>query len=149
MTDADNAPRYPQGRRRARELAMQVLYELEFGALAPEDALAHHLATEHMRPPYEEFTRALVLGTWARRADADAAIAQAAPHWPLAQLPMVERSILRIAIFEACFDNTTPVRVAINEAVELAKTYGGEHSAKFVNGVLGAVALQAPGRNQS
>ena len=81
-----------------------------------------------------------------RRAQIDGVIAAHAPTWPVEQLPAVDRNILRIAIFEILFNNETPPKVAINEAVELAKRYGSETSSRFVNGVLGGVVSPAPKR---
>ncbi len=136
------AGRYKGGRRRGRELALQALFELEMTDHATEQALADRLDEGTSPPRYEEFTRTLVLGTWACRDELDRYIARAAPQWPVDQLPVVEKSILRLAIYELCFDNKTPPRAAINEAVELAKAYGGENSSRFVNGVLGFVASE-------
>lgn len=156
MAPPKRDPAFAAGRRRARETAMQVLFELDQTnhtlATALEDRLEPFLpdetfaeATEPLAEPYERFARRLAAGTWQHREALDARIATAAPQWPLAQLPAVERAILRLAIFELCFDNETPPRAAINEAVDLAKAYGGESSGRFVNGVLGAIASQVKG----
>jgi N utilization substance protein B len=134
---------YGAGRRRARELAMQVLFELELTGHPVERALEDRLAEEKLAPQHAAFARELVTGTWARRQELDARIAAAAPRWRPEQLPGVEKAILRLAIYEVCFDNRTPLRAAINEAVELAKAYGGENSGRFVNGVLGSIASHA------
>ena len=90
-----------------------------------------------------EYARRLIRGVRQHRAEIDQIIREAAPTWPLNQLPVVDRNILRLAIFEILFDNTVPVKVAIDEAVELAKEFGGEASPKFINGVLGTVAARA------
>lgn len=88
----------------------------------------------------EEFARALVQGVEARRTEIDGIIGEVAPQWPLVDLPVVDRNLLRIAIHEVAFATHTPVRAAINEAVDLAAEYGGDTSPRFVNGVLGTVA---------
>lgn len=127
-------------RHRAREAAVAILYEL---ALAPGHdlgrALAARVEEESLPPEAAEFARELVAGVFAHRAEIDARIRSTAPAWPLDQMPKVDVSILRLAIFEILFDNSTPLKAAINEAVELAKEYGGENSPRFVNGVLGAI----------
>lgn len=88
----------------------------------------------------EGFARSLVRGVEAKKAEIDGIIAEVAPQWPLADLPVVDRNLLRIAIHEVVYAAHTPVRAAINEAVDLAAEYGGETSPRFVNGVLGTVA---------
>ena len=91
----------------------------------------------------QTFIRELVEGTVRNRDDIDGNIQKYAPAWPVEQIAMVDRNILRLAIFEILFDNKVPVKVAVSEAVELAKTFGSGNSAKFVNGVLGAVSTLA------
>ena len=86
------------------------------------------------------FARALVEGTLKHQAEADGIITRLAPAYPVSQLSPIDRNVLRLAIYELFHDNNVPVRVAINEAVELAKEFGSESSAKFVNGVLSSVA---------
>jgi transcription antitermination protein NusB len=125
---------------------MQVLFELDQTDHPLELVLADRLldtpVDEPLAEPYARFARRLASGAWQRREELDARIVAAAPQWPLPQLPAVDRAILRLAIFELCFDNETPPRAAINEAVDLAKVYGGESSSRFVNGVLGSIASQ-------
>ena len=86
------------------------------------------------------FARGLVGGVIAHREEIDRHIRKFAPAWPLEQMPAVDRNILRLAIFEVLLDNSVPVKVGINEAVELAKTFGSDSSPKFINGVLGSVS---------
>ena len=127
-------------RHRARVAAFGVLYELEVApGHDPEDALTARLDELALTPEGVQFARELVEGVTAHRPDIDQRIHRAAPAWPLEQMPKVDISILRLAIFEILFDNRTPLKAAINEAVELAKEYGGENSPRFVNGVLGAI----------
>jgi N utilization substance protein B len=82
----------------------------------------------------------LIAGVKARRAELDDLIGRSAPQWPVSQLAVIDRNLLRIAIFELLFEDETPVSVAVNEAVELAKTFGGEGSPRFINGVLGTLS---------
>ena len=77
------------------------------------------------------------------KADIDHVIETYAPAWPVAQMAFIDRNILRLAIFEILFDNKVPVKVVINEAVELAKSFGGDNTPKFINGVLGTVSAQS------
>ena len=128
-------------RRKARIIALKALYELDTVAHQPEDSLARLLGEAPAPPEVEAFARELVTSVLAHQEEIDEVIRQKAPAWPLEQVAVVDRNILRLAIFEILLDNRVPVRAAINEAVELAKAFGGESSPKFVNGVLGAVSL--------
>lgn len=130
-------------RRKARIIALKALYEMDTVDHQPEDILARLLEEAAATPDVEDFARQLVAGVLAHRAQIDEVIRQKAPAWPLEQVAAVDRNILRLAIFEILLDNRVPVRAAINEAVELAKAFGGDSSPKFVNGVLGAVSLLA------
>ncbi|MQY55386.1 MAG: transcription antitermination factor NusB, partial [Dehalococcoidia bacterium] len=91
----------------------------------------------------EVFVRELVDGVLTNKDRIDSMIQTYAPAWPVAQLATIDRNILRLAIFEISLNNRVPVKAAINEAVELAKTFGSENSAKFINGVLGTVSAQS------
>jgi N utilization substance protein B len=130
-------------RTRARWLAVQGLYEWDTSGHDALRAVEHRLEDEPDTAQVAAFARALVTGVRDNQAAIDEVLARTAPQWPLEQMAVVDRNILRVAIFEVLFDNKTPVRVAVNEAVELAKTFGSESSARFVNGVLGAVAAMA------
>jgi len=130
-------------RRKARIIALKALYEMDTVAHQPEDILARLLDEAAAPPEVEAFARELVTSVLAHQEEIDEVIRQKAPAWPLEQVAVVDRNILRLAIFEILLDNRVPVRAAINEAVELAKAFGGESSPKFVNGVLGAVSLMA------
>ena len=94
----------------------------------------------------EAFARELVHGVLKDRERIDEVIRSTAPAWPLEQIAAIDRNILRLAIYEILIDNRVPMRAAINEAVELAKEFGGETSPKFINGVLGSVSLLATSR---
>ncbi len=130
-------------RHRAREIALKALYEADAVGHEVEASLAHLLAREEMTAENKEFARRLVLGVAANREKTDSHIRKFAPAFPINQIPVVDRNVLRLAIYEILLDNSVPVKVAINEAVELAKTFGGENSPKFINGVLGSVSALA------
>lgn len=130
-------------RHKARVLALQALFELDTVGHPPEETLARSAAGKDASQETREFARELVDGVLAEREKIDQTIRQTAPAWPLHQVAAVDRNILRLAIYEILIDNRVPMRAAINEAVELAKEYGGETSPKFINGVLGSVSLLA------
>lgn len=135
----------------ARTVAMQTLYEWDFNhPLA--DAVVGETEREEIQKLTQEnreefapglddqgFTDTLVNGVLEHRQEIDDFIAKYAPEWPIAQITVVDRNILRIGVFELVFAGDVPAKVAINEAIELAKSFGGESSGKFVNGVLGAI----------
>jgi len=135
-------------RRKARALALQVLYEVDSVGHDVERALTHLLAEGRLSEEDGAFARELVSGVIQNKEKIDQYIKNFAPAWPVEQLPTVDRNILRVAIFEILLNNNVPVKVAINEAVELAKMYGSDNSSKFVNGVLGSVSALA-GRQES
>jgi transcription antitermination protein NusB len=127
-------------RHKARTIALQALYEVD-SAARPADSVVERLLSEtDLNEETAAFVRELVAGTVGNRDKIDGNIKKYAPAWPLEQIAMIDRNILRLAIFEILFDNKVPVKVAVSEAVELAKTFGSESSPKFVNGVLGSVS---------
>ena len=130
-------------RRKARALALQALYEVDSVGHETEEAVTRLLANEGLSEENEAFTRELVSGVIHNKEKIDHNIQSFAPAWPIEQIPVVDRNILRLAIFEILFDDKAPVKVAINEAVELAKRFGTGNSPKFVNGVLGSVSALA------
>ncbi|MEE8442123.1 MAG: transcription antitermination factor NusB [Dehalococcoidia bacterium] len=127
-------------RRKARRALLQVLYEVDASGHTLDDSL--QWVTEQARLGEEgaAFVHELACQILAHYEELDEEIRRHAPSWPVEQLPVVDRNILRIAIFEVKFSKETPPKVAINEAVELAKHFSGESSRRFVNGVLGAIA---------
>lgn len=131
-------------RRKGRTAALQALYETDCAGHDAETCL-RRLDEEYTLPePALSFARELVNGVLENKARIDAIIQAHAPSWPVEQLPVIDRNILRVAIFEISIDNRVPMKAAINEAVELAKTFGGYNSPRFINGVLGTIArLQA------
>jgi N utilization substance protein B len=127
-------------RRKARTIAFQVLCEISVTGHDPDKTLEQLLGESNLSEINASFTRELVNGAINNKQKIDEYIKRFAPAWPIEQLPVVDKSILRLAIYEILLDNRVPTRVAINEAVELAKIFGSENSAKFINGVLGAVS---------
>lgn len=119
---------------------MQTLYELEFrgDAIDLEQALQRNI-DEFKKDVDETYTRKVVLGIIEYMSEINALITEAAPEWPLDQVAMVDKNILRVALYEMLFDpeEDVPPRVSINEAIEIAKTFGGDSSPKFINGALG------------
>jgi len=130
-------------RRKARALAFQALYEIDTVGHEEGGVVTRLLAGGGLSEENVAFTRELVSGVVQNKEKIDHNIKSFAPAWPIEQIPAVDRNILRLAIFEILLDNKVPVKVAINEAVELAKTFGSESSPKFVNGVLGSVSAVA------
>jgi N utilization substance protein B len=124
-------------------LALQALYEIDSVGRRAENVVERLLAEASLSAANNELVRELVHGTIRHREEIDGNIRKFAPAWPVEQIAMVDRNILRLAIFEILFDNKVPVKVAVSEAVELAKTFGSDNSSRFVNGVLGAVSTLA------
>lgn len=129
-------------RRRGRILALQGLYEMDVSGHSPEEALKLNLEHRREEEKAELFALALIRGVQEHREKIDDMISRYAPVWPVKQLPAVERNILRLAIYEVIFAHDAPPRAAINEAVELAKAFGGDNAPRFVNGVLGSIMAQ-------
>jgi len=127
----------PGRRRRSREMALQVLYQMEHGPSSPEEAL--ELFRSHFEAPREamDYTRRLVEGIANHREEIDRLLARVSRRWKLSRMAQVDRNILRLAAYEMLYSQgEVPPKVAINEAVELAKRFGGEESPAFVNAVL-------------
>ena len=126
-------------RHKARTIALQTLYELDCSAHAPKEVLARLLEDSALPDEATDFAKSLTNGVLQNKKDIDDVIRRFAPAFPVEQIAPVDKNILRLAIFEVLFDNRVPVKAAINEAVELAKSFGSDASQKFVNGVLGSV----------
>ncbi len=125
----------------SRTIAVQTLYQWDFNDKAGDIVEIMKTNKESFAPEFDDqgFIEHLVKGVSGHCPEIDALIVKFAPEWPLDQITIVDRNVLRLGIFELRYDNNIPAKVAINEAIELAKAFGGESSGKFVNGVLGAV----------
>ena len=138
-------------RRRSREIALQVLYELETTETEPEEAIRifYELLDLESEDAEEEdacgleaplacrpFAEKLIRGVWLHMDELDRTITSASEHWRLERMSLVDRNILRMALFEMCHCQEIPHKVSINEAVDLGKTYGSEESGAFINGIL-------------
>ena len=128
-------------RTRARSIALQALYEIDISGHPPELVLNERLSETPLEDNLGDFARKIVFGIMPIVNDLDLIIAKHAPEWPLDQVATIDRNIMRIALWEIAISNQTPLKVAINEAVELGKIYGSESTPRFVNGVLGSLAL--------
>ena len=130
-------------RRKARGTALQALYEIDSAGHETEAVLSRFLDEEEISEENKAFIHELVNKVIQNKEQIDHNIQRFAPAWPVKQLPVIDRNILRLAISEILFDNKVSVKVAINEAVELAKKFGSDNSPKFINGVLGSVSTFA------
>jgi transcription antitermination protein NusB len=129
-----------KARQRGRVAALKALYELDATQHDLGVVVARCLADEQLNAEGRRFARELVIGVRDHREELDQLIHQHAPEWPVDQMAVVDRNVLRIAIYEFYLAHITPLKVAINEAIELAKSYGSDSAPRFVNGVLGALA---------
>jgi len=130
-------------RHQARELALKVLFQLEGTGDDPQEVLAYHASEGGSSEDVANFASQLVQGVIANREKLDAILSEASEHWKLGQMAKVDRIILRIAVYEIAIDRRVPTKAAINESIELAKTFSGEEAGRFVNGILGRVAATA------
>ncbi|RLB55023.1 MAG: transcription antitermination factor NusB [Deltaproteobacteria bacterium] len=127
-------------RRKGREAALQILFQIDVSEHSAEQALRNYWATLAATREGEAFTDALVRGWWDAREDVDEIIRNVSQHWRIERMTRVDRNILRLATYELKALPEIPRRVTLNEAVELAKRFGAEGSAGFVNGVLDRIA---------
>jgi N utilization substance protein B len=120
---------------------MQALFEVDATDHSLGYVVERFVADEEFQAESDRFFQRLVMGVWQHRTYLDGIIEEAAPNWPVSQMPGVDKAILRIALYEILIDDgeQTPVKAVINEAVELAKHFGSDNSSRFVNGVLGTV----------
>ncbi len=128
-----------KSRTRARSIALQVLYEIDIANHPPADILNQRLEETPLTDELAEFSRQIVFGVLPLFQELDQIIAKYAPEWPLDQIAAIDRNILRVACWEFAVQGETPVKVAINEAVELAKMFGSDSAPRFINGVLGSL----------
>ncbi|OJX41422.1 MAG: transcription antitermination factor NusB [Chloroflexi bacterium 44-23] len=129
-----------KARTKARGIALQVLYEYDLSGHSPLISLANRIEEDPLEEKLIEFTTKIVTNIVPMVHQLDELIAVHAPEWPMDQLAVIDRNILRIALWEFAIEQCTPVKVAINEAIELAKVYGSDATPRFVNGVLGSLA---------
>jgi N utilization substance protein B len=140
----------------ARSIVLQTLFEWDTTHVSEQEAFAileRNISEFAGDTSDRPFTETLLRGVLSKRADVDLIITKAAPDWPLERIAPIDRNILRLGLFELLFADRSqvPAKVAINEAIELAKTFGGESSGRFVNGVLGAVykEIGEPGKEET
>jgi N utilization substance protein B len=132
-------------RHQARIAALQALFEIDSVHHNPALVIERRLQDALLPEAGAEFARDLVDGVSEHQEQLDALVGRYAPEWPVDQIAIIDRNILRIAIYEILMRNDTPVKVAINEAVELAKEFGSDSSGRFVNGVLGSLVSSEGG----
>lgn len=131
-----------KARTKARGIALQVLYEYDVSGHSPFTSLEYRLEDDPLEENLVQFTSDIVSGVIPLTHLLDDLIAVHAPEWPMDQLAIIDRNILRIALWEFAVSKCTPIKVAINEAIELSKTFGSDSTPRFVNGVLGSLANQ-------
>jgi N utilization substance protein B len=131
-------------------MALQALYEIDSSGHESQDVVNRLVDETEIVEEAVKFTEDLTNGIIHNKQEIDDVIKKFAPLFPIEQIALIDRNLLRIAIFEILFDNKVPVKVAVNEAVELAKSFGGDTSSKFINGVLGSIITNMiiPDRNQ-
>lgn len=127
-------------RTRARSVALQALYEIDITDHPPLLVIQERSMDADLSVDLAKFAQEIVMGIWPITSRLDTFIAEYAPEWPLDQVAIIDRNIIRIALWEFAIYTKTPIKVAINEAVELAKEYGSDSSPRFVNGVLGSLS---------
>jgi transcription antitermination protein NusB len=130
-------------RHQARELALKVLFQLEGTDDDIEEVIRYHAIEGAATAEVAAFAGDLVRGVLDNREKLDTILSEASEHWKLDQMAKVDRIILRIAIYEIAIDRQVPTKAAINESIELAKTFSGDDAGRFVNGILGRVAATA------
>ena len=132
-------------RRKARAVILQALYEIDSSRHNADEVISRLLADKGLSEENNAFVRQQVTGVIQNQKQLDEHIKSFAPSWPITQLSAIDRNILRLAIFELLIDNKVPVSITINEAVELAKKFGSDNSARFINGVLSSVSTLVTG----
>ncbi|HXF70006.1 MAG TPA: transcription antitermination factor NusB [Thermoflexus sp.] len=133
--------------RRARMVALQALYEIDLAGHPAGEVLSTRFQVEPLPAEAQAFVQEVVTGVLAHQAEIDRLIQRYAPAWPVSQMSVIDRNILRIAIFEFVIARRVSPAVAINEAVELGKIFGADSTPRFVNGVLGSIAGEIEGKD--
>ena len=129
-------------RRQARIAALQTLYELDCTNHKVKEAIARLRVGETLAQEALSFSEELVKGVFQNKSELDVLIKKFAPAFPIEQMSIIDRNILRLAIFEILFNDKTPFKVAINEAIELAKEFGSDSSSRLINGILGSMTTE-------
>lgn len=138
-----------RGRRKAREIALQVLYSLNFVNIDVQKALELFWGNFVAPKTAKEFAAILVQGTWEHKEELDKLIAGCSDNWSLTRMSKVDISILRMAVFEFLYCDDIPPKVTLNEAIDLGKTFGSENSGSFINGILDALNLKLSKENEN
>jgi len=131
-------------RRKARELAMQMLFQWELGGHSPEHVISSFLHAQRIDREVEAFARSLFEGTVSEVEALDRRVREQAEHWRLERMAAVDRNLLRVALYELLHCPETPPAVVINEALEIARRFSGKDSVEFINGVLDAIRKTLP-----
>lgn len=126
-------------RRQLREIAFQTIFQVDVGKNDLEVSLSERINENDMNERDQAFCRNLVIGTVEKLPEIDGLIEKYALEWKIERMSSVDRNILRLAVFEMLYSSETPKKVALNEAIELAKVFGSEESPKFINGVLDGI----------
>jgi N utilization substance protein B len=143
------AQRQIHGRRAARTVALQALFEIDTTGHSPDEVLARRVAEDGLGPDAAGYAEGLVKGVLENVVAIDRLIQKAAPAWPFQQMAGIDRNIIRIALYETLLQpERVPFKVAVNEAVELAKRFGSESSPRFVNGVVGRIVSEQMPKEQ-
>ena len=133
----------PQAKHRAREAALQMLYQCEVGRASPVESIATYWGSrdtdDRLPDRFREFANRLVRGTLERRDEIDRLLSAHAQNWRVERMAVIDRIVLRLAVQEMLSESDTPSKVIINEAIELARSFSGDEAVGFVNGVLDAV----------
>ncbi|MBI2082569.1 MAG: transcription antitermination factor NusB [Deltaproteobacteria bacterium] len=127
-------------RRKARELALQLLYQMEMQDVGPKVVIDRFAESEEYPEEAKKFSYELVEGTYRNRREIDELIEKHSSHWKIARMSAVDRNILRLGVYELSYLNDVPTSVAIDEAIEIAKRFGTENSGAFINGILDNIA---------
>ncbi len=141
-------------RRKARELALQILYGLDAQEVEPDEAIAlfwtnFDETNENISGEVKTFSNELVEGTWKNRNKIDKLISGNSSNWTMGRMSRVDKSILRMAVYELLFCPDIPPKVTLNEAIDLGKIYGSENSGSFINGILNALYIKLSGNDQN
>ncbi len=148
-------PRPPrESRRQAREAALQMLYQWEVGRTSIADVIGSFwtlgpASEDPLSPPLQEFAAALSRGVVSHLEEIDPHLSEAAEHWRLSRMTVMDRLILRLAVYEFLFEKSTPPKVVINEGLELARTFSTDDAVRFINGILDAIRRKLEGEDDT